>query len=371
MDVKPATDPLNDEPDEIELTEAQKQLLVEIWKKAPKGHPPSLIELTEFAWGKGVDSRSRKGRAVREFLLKNGLKARLARDYIKAESVPLTEEEKEYIRNNCVGAKPLEIARLLLREPKITAIHPKVKMVEKYLRSLNPSAKYVEEIAFEDYVPPKTIEETIDRVNQYIHEPIAVDKLSGKQKKDLRALMGFLHRMRFQSQINAFETMNDRRLFESEFVRCTYDKWDLTEEEVDQYIVYSTEVIIGKTILRRISNLERQQDEELEEKERLNMALVEAVKTLRAEHNQCVKRQNDLLSQLKIKRSERMSGLARDTASIANLFGLWKEEETRKKLIEVAKKDQQDIEEEIKRLTTMDEIKARIIGLTREEALFG
>ena len=45
-----------------------------------------------------------------------------------------------------------------------------------------------------------------------------------------------MHTFRFLHQIGTYNIETDRELFESSFVRYTWDKPDLTQEEVDQYI---------------------------------------------------------------------------------------------------------------------------------------
>jgi hypothetical protein len=50
---------------------------------------------------------------------------------------------------------------------------------------------------------------------------------------------------------------------------------------------------------------------------------------------------------------------------------MWKEEESRKKLIDLAEIRKKDLKKEIKNLSTMDEVKARILGLSEDEVLNG
>ncbi len=50
---------------------------------------------------------------------------------------------------------------------------------------------------------------------------------------------------------------------------------------------------------------------------------------------------------------------------------MWKDEENRKKMIHLAEMRKKAIKEEVDRLTDMDEIKARIMGLSEEEAIDG
>ena len=50
---------------------------------------------------------------------------------------------------------------------------------------------------------------------------------------------------------------------------------------------------------------------------------------------------------------------------------MWKQEESREKLIKLAELRKKAVEEEVEKLTTIDEVKATIMGLTKEEALNG
>ena len=50
---------------------------------------------------------------------------------------------------------------------------------------------------------------------------------------------------------------------------------------------------------------------------------------------------------------------------------MWRDEESRHKMIKLAQIRKKAIEEEVDRLSSMDEIKCRIMGLTEEEALNG
>ena len=54
-----------------------------------------------------------------------------------------------------------------------------------------------------------------------------------------------------------------------------------------------------------------------------------------------------------------------------NLVETWKDEEGRKELIRIAELRKKTIRNEVVKLSTMDDIKARIIGLSEEEAVNG
>ena len=98
---------------------------------------------------------------------------------------------------------------------------------------------------------------------------------------------------------------------------------------------------------------------------------MESLGDARREYNQCVTRQTKLLEALKGKRSERLKEQRGSGASVLNLFQLLKEENSRKKLVKIANMRKLIVKDTIDELSDMDEIKFRIFGLSKEEALNG
>ena len=199
------------------------------------------------------------------------------------------------------------------------------------------------------------------------------EKITANQKKDINSLIGYLNTFRFCYQINSYDANVSRDLFESSFIRYTYDKNDLTQEEVDQYILLSAEVVIASTIQRRVEHLQQLLDNTANDTDgaRISMSLVEAINTAQNEYNQCVNRQQKLLGDLKQKRSDRLSKRISSNASILNLVEAWKDEESRKQMIELANMQKENLEGEVEKLADMDELKCRILGLSKDEALNG
>ena len=176
---------------------------------------------------------------------------------------------------------------------------------------------------------------------------------------------------RFIHQINSYSSTAVRDLFESSFVRYTCDKNDLTQEEVDQYIVLSSEVVIASNIQQRVEHLQNLLDDAANDTDgrRIAMSLVEAINTAQNEYHQSVNRQQKLLESLKEKRSDRLKNQLKENASILNLVEMWKSEESRTKMIKLANLRKEAVAEEMEKLTTMDEIKARIMGISEDEVL--
>ena len=54
-----------------------------------------------------------------------------------------------------------------------------------------------------------------------------------------------------------------------------------------------------------------------------------------------------------------------------NLIQMWKDEESRKELLAHAIKEQAAVAKEVEHLSSLPEIKARILGLSKEEILNG
>jgi hypothetical protein len=357
------------------LTEEQKLKLLTEWNNRPD-NPPSLVELVRVAFDRDdLDGRSKEGKAVKEFLASRQIKPRKSHEYQAKGLIDLSLEQKEYIGNNCSTMTGIEIAKILFKNEELTNLSQETRSVLEYIKTLPTNIKYNnqenENLSTDEYRPPKSEDRMIAKINRYIMDGVDKNKLTHKHKKDISSLIGYMNTFRFIHQINLYSDERDRELFESSFVRYTYDKSDLTQEEVDQYIVLSTEVVISSNIQQTINALQNQIDLSMEADGKIPMAVVEASNTARKEYNDCVNRQQKLLNDLKVKRSERLSKQVKETASIINLVQMWKEEESRAKLLKMAEMRKQVVEKEIDRLTTMDELKCKILGISKDEILNG
>lgn len=356
------------------LTEKQKKDILEEWNYRPKD-PPSLLELIGVAYpDEKVDGRSKEGRAVKAFLATREIKARASHEYQHKEKIDLTEEQKEYIKNNMLMMKGVEIARVLFQNHRLSNLSQETRTVNEYIKSIETNVNVYEptsEALLDEYKPSKTFDQMLARINRYTHDSLDKQKMTPKQKKDVMSLISFVHVYRFLYQVNSYTSQSDRDLFESSFVRYTHDKYDLTQEEIDQYIVLSTEVVIASSIQARVEHLRNLLDDTANDSEgrRISMSLVEAISSAQTEYNQSVNRQQKLLDSLKEKRSDRLKKQQSSNASILNLVETWKEEENRKKLIKLAEERKKIIKNEIDSLSSMDEVKARILGLDENRIL--
>jgi len=363
---------------EIDLNDEQKLLIITTWNEN-KDNPPSLQDLTQKVFPEipNIDGRSVYGKAVKKFLASRDLKVKTKSEYTPKDRIEFSQEQKDFIVNSASKMSFVEIAKHLFNNYSLTNLSIEARSVEDYLNTLPVQIRNIEKEEDENtqttegYKPPKNIERALVRVNKYVLDGINKDKITTKQKKEMTSLISYLHTYRFLHQIDTYTDLIDRELFESSFIRYTYDKSDLTQEEVDQYIVLATEVVISSNIQETIQTLQQQIDIEIDSGQKIPMTLVEAVTSARTEYNQCVTRQQKLLNDLKVKRSERLSNQVKENASILNLVQMWKDEETRKEMIKMADMRREVLKSEIGRLSSMDDVKARIFGLTEEEVLDG
>jgi len=366
--------------DDLTLTAEQEQNLLNLWNSTPD-NPPGLKELTMSIFGQECDGRSKEGKAIKKALSKHNIRARPQGEREDKE-ITLTDEQKLYIANNSATMNSLEMARIMFANPSLSNLHAETRAVNEYVKSLDTRVIY-NQAAEEDvpesatYEPPKTMDKVLRRVNKYVNFVLDREKLTPQQKKGLEMLINYLHTFRFLTQMATYESQTHRSLCEDAFIRYTYDKPDLTQEEVDQYIILANEVVQQFKIQRRSENLQRQLENITDDEQRgdetirISMSLVEAIGKAQNEGNQCITRQQKLLDDLKEKRSTRLSKQVKDTASILNLVQMWKTEEGRQDLLRLAEKEQKAMGVEVDRLSSLPEIKARILGLSKEEILYG
>lgn len=369
-------------PNDYELNPEQEAKILAYWNRNPD-KPPGIDELTQYVFDdKTLDGRSNAAKAVKRCLARHNLKATTKTKYDPVGGITeLSEEHKEFIRNNVKTMTAVNLANELFKTPDrkpLDGNSAEVRLIKQFIQTLDTRLRVVEDedSPMEDYRPPKTLEQALARVNKYVDFVGDFKKLNAGQKRGLNALIGYLHTNRFLRQINFYDDNKDRTTLEDVFIRCTYDKHDLTQEEVDQFIIYASEAVNLFHIQSTIASLRGRQEEDLqamsegEGRAKMTMAFVDAIGKAETEKNQCIKRQNDLLDSLKEKRSKRITHERSDNTFL-NLFQLWKNEETRKDLIEIGKAEQKEIAEEVDRLSTMDDIRAKILGISKEEILNG
>jgi phage gpG-like protein len=347
--------------EKIELTDEQKQFIDKNYKKIN-----NLNELTNAVFmGEDLDGRTKEGRAVRQYMAAKDYKYN-TRDHKKVPPVNLTEEHKEFIMANADGKmKAFDMAKILFSEKEISPLSKETIVITEFLKKQAPEKIHPKESAVgERYKPVRNFKEALQLVNNATNQELEDGKMQAQIKKGIEALIGFMQAPRLVQTIGNYTNKADRALFEAEFVRATWDKPDLTSDEVNLYINVCIDYINLMNIQKAVDKLNHM-FEECEDQRDMTVRLAELLKTKSEEYNQCEKRMESLITRLNGDRAKRVQNKQSQNASILNLVQLFQEEEEREVMIKIAEMQKQLVEEEISNLESMPDWKARVLGLRK------
>ena len=349
----------------MKLTEEQKEFVLSNHSKIP-----DLIELTRKTFDDPeLDGRTKEGRAVRKFLVDSQMEFNTTK-HPKREEIKLNEEDIEFINQYAKeGMSAYEISKILYPEVNVTNLSKEVLVVAEHLKDNAPEYMVASESALNViYHPPRSPSRIIKKINEYATQDIDEKKLTRADQESIETLGRFLASPRFLQVMNTYTSQDDRDLFEAEFIRATWDKTDLTVDEVNLYINVCMDYIHLKNISRAIDKLNRM-FEECEDQRDMTVRLAELLKTKSEEYNQCEKRMESLIMRLNGDRKERIKNQHKNNASILSLVKLFQQEEGRKRMVAMAEKQKLIVSEDAERLENMESWKARVLGISKEEAI--
>ena len=350
----------------IVLDDEQMRFVVEMFKVNP-----DLMDITRKLFNdEGLDGRSKEGRAVREFLAREKLdyKTHVQK---KVGDISLSKSQKEFLLgdNVQVGMTALEIAKLVFKDSKIKSLSAKHRVVVDFLKNYRTDVSNANEIVTtESWTPPKTLSKALKKVNDWCGVSLDEADLQRKQKTLIEQLMNHLRSPRFHHFINQYSTLADRDLFESEFVRAVWDKPDLTNDELNLYVTVCTNYVRQKHIQSRIDKLNNLLNDSDSERD-VTMRLTELIKATSEELNQCEKRIESLTKDLNGSRQVRLKAKGEENGSIFALVEAFTDKEERDRMIMMAELQNKLIEEEADKLESMDDYKARVLGISKRELL--
>tara|TARA_R110000824_G_scaffold360279_3_gene547992 strand:- start:375 stop:1424 length:1050 start_codon:yes stop_codon:yes gene_type:complete len=346
------------------MTLADKQ---KTWLRENYQVTTDLIELTrQLFMDDKLDGRTKEGRAVRKFLIDEGLNYNTTQKDIHV--VELTEGQKDFVVEYAKdGMTAFQIASLLFPEVNMTPLSKEMLVVNDYLKSHAPSFVKAEESSAGDrYSAPTTPLSVARKINRYTSEDLKVERLTLKEKNCVEALASFLQAPRFNVVINNYNAHEDRMLFEAEFVRATWDKPDLSADEINLYINVCVDYINLKNISAHVEKLNRMFNE-AEEQQDMSIRLAELLKTKSEEYNQCEKRMESLIMRLSGDRAKRVANKHQENASLINLVQLFQDEEERKVMVRIAELQKRAVKERADEFEKMPEWKSRVLGITKGE----
>ena len=222
--------------------------------------------------------------------------------------------------------------------------------------------------AVSDYVPPKSQSRVVKKINDSTGLGLDDGKLNRQKQICIEKLRINLSNSRFLKIINNYLNKGDRELFEQEFIRLSWDKPDLTADEINLYLNVCKEVINLEVVSAHLNKLNEMFDVADDQTE-MTVRLAEIIKAKSQEYHQCETRIENLTKKLQGDRAERMKKNQKDNASFLAIVQMFQEEEERKNMVRMAEMQKKLIKEEAERMEGMAEWKARILGINQDDAI--
>jgi len=338
-------------------------------KKLAAEFPDLNLITRKFFNDEELDGRSKQGIAIRAFLAANKINYKTSK-YQKVGSLPLTDEQKDFIEGQSkMGTASLQIAELVYPDKSVVQLSLEHRTVMEYLRSIGNGLMPENETALGvKYQVPRSVERVINKINAATGEHLNKEKISRHHKYCIDKLAINLSNSRFQKIINCYTSQEDRTIFEEEFIRMTWDKPDLTADEVNLYMNVCKEIINLETTSRHLDKLNKM-FEETQEQNEMSIRLAEIIKAKSSEYHQCEGRVESLIKKLQGDRAGRINAKQRENASVLSIVQMFQDEEERANMVKIAEMQRSLVKDEAQRLESMVEWKARILGISLDDAV--
>ena len=349
----------------MNLTDDQKEYIKKNVNKVT-----NLNELTQKCFrDDDLDGRTKEGRAVRKYLIENNIDYKTTRRKPQ-DKIELNDSQKEFIMQQAQeGMSSLEIAKLIFPEKRVKPLSNEQRTVLAHINEVNPDfVPSQDSAAVTDYVPPKSLSRVVKKINDSTGLGLDDSKLNRQKQICIEKLRINLSNSRFLKIINNYLNKGDRELFEQEFIRLSWDKPDLTADEINLYLNVCKEVINLEVVSAHLNKLNEMFDVADDQTE-MTVRLAEIIKAKSQEYHQCETRIENLTKKLQGDRAERMKKNQKDNASFLAIVQMFQEEEERKNMVRMAEMQKKLIKEEAERMEGMAEWKARILGISKDDAI--
>ena len=347
----------------IVLTEGQKKIILESFKK-----DANILNITKIVFEDStLDGRSKEGRAVTKFLATNGLKTKTTKRE-KLDEISLTESQLLEIQDlKEDGLNTSEISDIVFKS-KVTRLSKEWRVVNEIVNQEKEEQKEKGQDSSGNYIPPQAISRIIKKINDSTGIGLEEGKMSRSHHSCCNKLRINLSNSRFVAVVNNYINPRDKELFEQEMIRLTWDKPDLTADELNLYMNVSKEIINLELITGHLQKL-NEMFEDAGHQDEMTVRLAEIIKAKSSEYHQCETRIENLTKKLQGDRGTRLANQQKDTASFLAIVQLFQEEEERKNMVRIADMQKQTIRKEAERLEGMAAWKARVLGIGIEDVL--
>lgn len=344
------------------LSNEQKEQILEIAQ-----NNPDITHITRRVFNdRSLTARNVEGRAVKAWLVENGVEF-ATRQRKKKPDIELTDGQKEFIRTQVAsGLSSWGIAQILFTEKDIKQMGMEQRAVMKYMEEEDLEGPANE--ALSEYSPPKAPSRVLKKINDAAGTELELDKLNRRYMTCVERLGVHLTNSRFIKIMNNYKDATDRELFEQEFIRLTWDKPDLTADEVNLYMNVCKDTINLETISKHLNKLNEMFDV-ADDQSDMSVRLAEIIKAKSAEYHQCENRISNLTKKLQGDRGERMKNKVKANASILSVVQFFQEEEERKNMVKMAERQKLLVKKEAERFESMEEWIVRIKGLDMDDVV--
>jgi len=349
----------------MKLSEDQEKFLSENHKDIS-----DLNSLTQQCFDDdSLDGRTKQGRLVRKFLIDNNIDFNTSRRKKKDEII-FTDQQKDFILDQARdGISSLAIAKLVFPSKNVVALSNEQRSVLSHIHSVNPDYLPTQDGgALDSYVGPKATSRIVKKINDATGNTFDEQKLNRQYQVCVERLGIHLNNSRFLKIMNNYLDKTDRDLFEQEFVRLTWDKPDLTADEINLYLNVCKEIINLEVVSKHLNKLNDMFDVADDQTE-MSVRLAEIIKAKSSEYHQCEGRIENLTKKLQGDRSTRMLNKTKDNASILSIVQLFQEKEERDNMVRMAEMQKMTAKKEAERLEGMAEWKARVLGISQDDVI--
>lgn len=319
-----------------------------------------------------LSGKHREGRLVRSFLISQKKTFKTRTKIRGANQVELTEQQKQFaIQEAEKGLSSLKIAEVLFPDKEIKPLSAEQRAVYDVVKEVSPEDSQTQEAdkpATSDYIAPKAMSRILKKVNDATGNSFEEAKINRNIKICLEKLGVNLNNSRFITIINNYPSTKDRELFEQEFIRLTWDKPDLSSDEINLYLNVCKEIINLEVISKHLNKLNEMFDIANEQDE-MSVRLAEIIKAKSAEYHQCETRIENLTKKLQGDRAERMKNKQKDNVSLLALVQFFQDEEERSNMVRLAEMQKKLVREYAQRMESMEEWRCRVLGLDIEDVV--
>lgn len=294
----------------------------------------------------------------------------------------------DFINKNFSKMRALEITKHLFKhlpERKVS-LSKQHKAMVKYIKAIkiksirggkNVQGKYADigdptQFQIEmDYVAPSTYKDLVYLINKCDHYANYNEaKLTKEQKTNMSALKSYLNDSRFQILLNSAASPEYKQVMMSQFVKATYDKPDLTADELNAYItlcdLYGMELEAKKQITLLNEQIQTSVDDD---DPKLKLTIVQAMTSKTKELDQIHVRQGNIQKSLSGDRTKRLENKIQLGQSLILFVEKWKEEEHRQQALKIAEARKIKLQEEKKLIESFDDYIAEVVGVHEDDIL--